>query len=227
MTVRRPFLAAVLAGLVVLAVLAVVGTGRGGSPRSDEPLRTPARAGTSGPSATPSPGRPSTAPSAPEASGPATDGRSGQPALEVPADAFTSPALPGLGRAARLRRASEAELREPFPALQIRRDELAPRHPRLTVAVPRAADVQSSSLSTEDGITQVGLVLRVPGSVDRALRFYRIRLGRIGFTQVEKPSVATGDAAAFQRRPDTVVVTVRRAGRDAEVTVYATLRTGG
>lgn len=248
MTVRRPLLVAVLAAVLVLAVVALIGVtgGTGGPGRSDAPptgssstataangQESRGAGGVPGASDAAAPaGDPTTSPdpsTAPDSSGSSTspDTGSEQPVREVAEHSgSTGDGLPGLRKAARAKRASEAELAESFPTLQSRRGTLAPDHPRRTVPLPASARVRSSSLATEDGTTQVGLVFRTPGSVGRALRFYRMRLGRVGFTEVVSGSTA-GDSVSFRRRPDTVVVNASRAGEGVLVTVFATLRTGG
>lgn len=243
---RRHVAAAALTAVALVAAVAVVATSdgrRSGGGAEPEPTAPGATALTGSPSAEASPesgrtqrprargsGTPSTS-TAPETPGStATPGESSgpSPGAEVPDTAEPTPAvLPGLLRAERRQRAAAVELARAFPALQVRRGALAARHPGRTVPVPSQAEVRSSSVTTEGGITQVGLVAVVPRSLDWSLRFYRIRLGEIGFGEIDPSPVAEGVSASFRRKSESVVVhTVRERGATL-VTVHATLRTGG
>lgn len=135
--------------------------------------------------------------------------------------------LPGLQRAARRQRASAVELARTYPALQVRRGSLAADHPRRTLPVPAGAKVRSSSLATESGVTQVGLVMTVTSTPARVLRFYRVRLGELRFRERGTPPVASGSATSLRRKEETITVAVRRVRGATAVTLHATLRTGG
>jgi hypothetical protein len=230
MAVRRHVVVAVLTGATALVALMVVlasngprPLGDGAEPGPSTPLASavPSQGGTRGPADAggdrPGPG-PQRHPRATSAS----------PVAEAPPAAATpaSQGLPGLGRDTRLRRAAEAELRLAFPALQVRRGTLAPRHPSRTIPVPRQAEVRSSSITTNGGITQVGLVARVRQPVEAALSFYRTRLGLVGFAEVTTPAVGSGTTVSFRRASDSVAVTARQAHGSTVVSVQAGLRTG-
>jgi hypothetical protein len=241
MAIRRQLLVAVLAAVLVLATVLAVRAGRAGTAEPAGQGASPAATADATPATDPngkpqhrrrSPapaeatGGPSSAPD-PEATQSGSSEESDEPVLEVPATPSPTPAgLPGLGRDERRRSAAAAELRQDYPDLQVRDAALVPRHPRRNVPVPSGADVDSSSIATADGVTHVGLVLRWPGSVDRVLRFYRLRLGRIGFTEQAPPSVPAGSAASFRRSANGVVVVAQPEGDDVVVSLHATLRTG-
>lgn len=135
--------------------------------------------------------------------------------------------LPGLGRAARDQRAARAELRDDFPALLTREGALVAGHPSRNVPIPPTAVIRSSSLSSQGGIVQVDLVIRVPGSMDRALRYYRTRLSRVGFTESDAPPAVSGAAASFRRGADSMALAAESRGTGTVVSLHATLRTGG
>jgi hypothetical protein len=240
MAIRRQLLVAVLAAVLVLATVLAVRAGRTGTGEPAGQVAAPTATADATPGTGPA-GKPQRrrSPAAPEstggssaapdqeAAGSGSPEESDEPVLEVPDASSTTAALPGLGRDERRRAAAAAELREDFPALQVRQAALTPRHPRRNVPIPTAAEVDSSSIATADGVTHVGLVLQWPGSVDRALRFYRIQLGRIGFTEQAPPTVPAGSAVSFRRSADRVVVVAQPEGEDVVVTLHATLRTGG
>ena len=171
---------------------------------------------------------PSTAPrseTGPKASGSPTEREAD---LEMPpatSTTGTDTALPGMGLQDDRQQAAREELRRDFPASRFREGALADGHPRHNVPVPRGAEVWSSSLTTVDGRIHVDVVARVAGAEDQVLRFYRIQLGRVGFTERPTPGSLPG-AVTFRRGPDSVALAVRPAAADTEVSLRATLRTG-
>lgn len=225
---RRPVVLAVAAAVGVVAAVALTtqatGGGAGQAPRSGQGPTGSAAGASATPSASPSaeaagPGAASSTASVPTTEGPtaapttaptgAADGLGG---IEV---------LPDQPAETPLARLAADDGPAPWPAGSS--DGAVDVSGDVPVA-PRSR-VGSQTRSTEGSRVQVALVARGADRAERVLRFYRVRLGELGFSQAPVPAVAGSTAAGFRRGSDSVVVTVTP--RPAGGTDYSVLATWG
>lgn len=99
-------------------------------------------------------------------------------------------------------------------------------YPRRLVPVVKGSVVRSSSVSPSKGRLQVALDAEVRADPDDVLRFYAVRLARLGFVSSQAPAVGGSVAASYKRGRDSVVVTVLTTGGPTrDYTAFATLVT--
>jgi hypothetical protein len=80
------------------------------------------------------------------------------------------------------------------------------------VAVAPRSVVSGHTRSRSGDAVQVALTASSAAGPDAILRYYRIRLSRLGFTEGSVPAVGGSTAASFRHGRDSVVVTVTPAG---------------
>lgn len=179
---------------------------------------TPASPGATTPRATPS-ATPSTEASTEADPEGVDDGPA--PGLEMPE--APEPTVSSLSEL--LRRSEPGPLvTTPLPRAASAQGRLLRRFPD-ALRPPRAARVQSSSISPSGDRLQVGLVATSSLSPEEVLLAYRTRLARHGMTETATPpSVAGSTAAAFRHGGSVVTVTVTPRGSGAAYAVHATLR---
>jgi hypothetical protein len=135
------------------------------------------------------------------------------------------PGLPGLGTSpGRVR--NEPLVTRPLPASASSRGRLVRGYPGTALPVAHRSRITSSSVSADDPRLQVALVATTAATTTGVLRFYRLHLSGLGFT--ERPTTAVGgsEAAAFRRGSDAVTVTVTATRTGASYSVFGTLRAG-
>lgn len=151
-------------------------------------------------------------------------GEQGLGGIEVLPDQPTASGLPGLGAAPPP--ADQPLVTGPLPRGASARDEVVAGFPSRVVPVAPRSRVAASSVSSSDERLQAALTASQGDGVDDVLLFYRVRLGRWGFSEVPAQAVSGSRAAAFRRGGDTVVVTATPREAGADYSVLATLRVG-
>jgi hypothetical protein len=147
-------------------------------------------------------------------------GESGSASAEVLAPTESDSGLPGLDD-------DPTPLVDlPLPDADSAVGALVPGYPDEGMPVAPRSTITTSSVSPADDRLQVALTARTSLGVERALRFYRLHFGRLGFTETPTTAVGGSSAAAFERGTDSVVVTVTPGRSASKYSLYGTLSAG-
>ena len=233
MPVYRTFAAAAaLLVLVTVAGLALVkdGSDRAAPDAAAVPLRSGRATAPSGAvtHATGSRAGNGAASSAPTDTDTKTDGAGaaeGGPAAgaEMPSEGGASPyRLPGVPPAPD---ASTPLLEGALPAAASGHSALVTGYPARVLPVAPRSTVSTNSISPAGDLLQVTLVATRSRGTDALLRFYRVRLTGLGFTEQPTHAVGGSTAVAFERGRSSVLLTVNPA-RPTSYSVFATLAAG-
>ncbi len=234
MPVYRTFAAA--AALLVLVTVAGLALVKGGSDRAAPDAAAGHRSGQAGATApsgavthaTGSRAGNGAASSAPTDTDTKTDGAGaaeGGPAAgaEMPSEGGASPyRLPGVPPAPD---ASTPLLEGALPAAASGHSALVTGYPARVLPVAPRSTVSTNSISPAGDLLQVTLVATRSRGTDALLRFYRVRLTGLGFTEQPTRAVGGSTAVAFERGRSSVLLTVNPA-RPTSYSVFATLAAG-
>lgn len=149
-----------------------------------------------------------------------SSGTSESPATEVLPPPESESGLPGLDDET----GPLVEL--PLPDADSAEGGLVAGYPDEALPVAPRSQIAATSVSPADDRLQVALTASTALGSDRLLRFYRLHLAELGFTEKPTPAVGGSSAAGFERGADSVVVTVTPGKSASEYSVYGTLYAG-
>jgi len=114
----------------------------------------------------------------------------------------------------------------PLPRSASASGRLVAGYPTAAMPTARHSRIDTSSVSSSDSRVQVALVATTDRTAATVLRFYRLHLAGLGFT--ERPTTAVGgsEAAAFRRGSDVATVTVTPTRTGTSYSVFGTLHAG-